>query len=70
MFLWEKWLLKIFESIHLNPIKRVMEYAKITERLKNKIVIKTVMKRAKVYIKNNKEFQKKKNNKKYLLGML
>ena len=47
-----------------------MEYAKITERFKNKRVIKTVMKRAKVYIKNNKEFQKKKNNKKYLLGML
>ena len=46
-----------------------MEYAKITERL-NKRVIKTFMKRAKVYIKNNKEFQKKKNNKKYLLGML
>ena len=46
-----------------------MEYAKITERLKNKRVIKTVMKRAKVYIKNNKEFQKKNNNKKYLLGM-
>ena len=47
-----------------------MEYAKITERLKYKRVIKTVMKRAKVYIKNNKEFQKKNNNKKYLLGML
>ena len=47
-----------------------MEYAKITERLKNKRAIKTVMKRAKVYIKNNKEFQKKNNNKKYLLGML
>ena len=62
-----------FENIwkySLNPIKRVKEYAKITERLKNKRVIKTVMKRAKVYIKNNKEFQKKKNNKKYLLGML
>ena len=62
-----------FENIwkyYLNPIKRVIEYAKITERLKNKRVIKTVMKRAKVYIKNNKEFQKKKNNKKYLLGML
>lgn len=47
-----------------------MEYAKITEGLKNKRVIKTVMKRAKVYIKNNKEFQMKNNNQKYLLGML